>query len=58
MATIKINNLNATGSELFSDSETYLTDLTEEEMNMTHGGRMGITRHISSNFCRITARFW
>ncbi|MBW4570961.1 MAG: hypothetical protein KME31_23945 [Tolypothrix carrinoi HA7290-LM1] len=32
MATIKINNLNAAGSELFSDSESFLNDLTENEI--------------------------
>ena len=29
MATIKINNLSMTGSEFFSDSESYLDQLTE-----------------------------
>jgi lactobin A/cerein 7B family class IIb bacteriocin len=38
MATIKIHNLNAAGSELFNDSESYLNELTDEEMNMTNGG--------------------
>ncbi len=37
MATIKITNLYSTGSELFQDSETYLNDLTDEEMNSTGG---------------------
>jgi hypothetical protein len=56
MATIKINNLNTAGSDLFSDSESYLTELTEEETNLTQGGLL--TRYISSFFCRITARYW
>ncbi|WP_375473654.1 hypothetical protein [uncultured Nostoc sp.] len=29
MATIKIDNLSVTGSEFFSDSESYLDQLTE-----------------------------
>lgn len=29
MATIKIDNLSVTGSELFSDSESYLDQVTE-----------------------------
>ncbi|MEH2081622.1 MAG: hypothetical protein V7K89_16950 [Nostoc sp.] len=29
MSTIKIDNLSVTGSELFSDSESYLDHLTE-----------------------------
>ncbi|MEH1853588.1 MAG: class IIb bacteriocin, lactobin A/cerein 7B family [Nostoc sp.] len=38
MATIKINNLNAAGSDLLNDSESYLNALTDEEINMTNGG--------------------
>ena len=38
MATIKISDLHSAGSELFMDSESYLNELTHEEMNMTHGG--------------------
>ncbi|MEH1853587.1 MAG: hypothetical protein V7L11_18385 [Nostoc sp.] len=38
MATIKINNLNASGSELFSDHESYLSDLTDDEITLTQGG--------------------
>lgn len=37
LPTIKISNLNPTGSELFSDSENYLTELTDEELNLTGG---------------------
>jgi hypothetical protein len=38
MATIKIGNLNPVGSELFGDSESYLNELTDGELNMTNGG--------------------
>ena len=38
MATIKISDLHSAGSELFMDSESYLNELTNEELNMTHGG--------------------
>jgi len=38
MAAIKISDLHTPGSELFIDSESYLNELTHEEMNMTHGG--------------------
>ncbi|WP_138499833.1 hypothetical protein [Nostoc sp. PA-18-2419] len=38
MATIKINNLNASGSDLFNDSESFLNELTEDELNVTKGG--------------------
>lgn len=38
MATIQISNLRPTGSELFGDSESYLNELTNDELIMTHGG--------------------
>jgi len=38
MATIKISDLHSAGSELFMDSESYLNELTNEELNMAHGG--------------------
>lgn len=38
MAIIKINNLNTAGYDLFNDSESYLTELTDSELNMTQGG--------------------
>lgn len=38
MATIQISNLRPTGSELFGDSESYLNELTNDELTMTHGG--------------------
>ena len=38
MATIKISDLHSAGSELFMDSESYLNELTNEELNMAYGG--------------------
>jgi hypothetical protein len=38
MANIKIHNLNPTGSELFGDSETFLNELGEAELNSVEGG--------------------
>jgi hypothetical protein len=38
MAKLKINELKVTGSELFEDSETFLTELTNEEMVNAMGG--------------------
>jgi hypothetical protein len=38
MATIKIVDLNPVGSEFFADSESYLNELTDDELNMTQGG--------------------
>ena len=38
MANIVISDLRPAGSELFSDSESYLRDLKEQEMMYTAGG--------------------
>ncbi len=38
MATITIYNLHATGSDLFSDAESFLNELADEEANLTYGG--------------------
>ncbi|MEH2072416.1 MAG: hypothetical protein V7K47_30420 [Nostoc sp.] len=37
MATIKIHDLSPAGSELFQDSESFLNELTDEELTV-HGG--------------------
>ena len=37
MATIKISELNATGSDLFDDAETYLHELSERELRIQGG---------------------
>lgn len=39
MASIKINELQPAGYELFQDSESFLNDLNEQEMLATVGGR-------------------
>ncbi|RUS98526.1 hypothetical protein DSM106972_081550 [Dulcicalothrix desertica PCC 7102] len=38
MATISISNLRNSGAELLMDSESYLNELTETELNITKGG--------------------
>ena len=38
MANIVISDLRPAGSELFMDSESYLTDLTEDDCNRFIGG--------------------
>ena len=43
MATIYISNLPTTGANLFSDSETYLNELTETEINTVKGGTSHLT---------------
>ncbi|WP_019499241.1 hypothetical protein [Pseudanabaena sp. PCC 6802] len=41
MATIKINELNPAGSNLFNDSESFMADLTDEQISSTRGGCLG-----------------
>ncbi len=38
MANIKISNLHPTGVELFSDSESYLNDLNDQDIESINGG--------------------
>jgi hypothetical protein len=38
MSTIAISDIPSYGASLFSDSESYLTELTDEELNLAHGG--------------------
>jgi hypothetical protein len=39
MPTIKIDDLHPTGAELFSDSESYMNELGESELDLVMGGR-------------------
>lgn len=41
MSTIKISDLRPTGSELFSDSEGYMSDLGDNELGAINGGWSG-----------------
>ena len=38
MANIIISDLRPAGAELFGDSESFINELTDEDLNMTHGG--------------------
>jgi bacteriocin-like protein len=38
MATINISDLRPTGSELFSDSESYMNELSDSELETINGG--------------------
>ncbi len=42
MADIKISNLNPAGSDFFNDSESFMTELTDEQIKTTHGGSTAI----------------
>lgn len=38
MANIAISDLRPTGANLFQDSESFLNELSDVEINSTHGG--------------------
>lgn len=38
MATINISDLNPTGTELFSDSESFMNELVDGELQIINGG--------------------
>jgi hypothetical protein len=54
MAHVKLDNLagyDTTGSDLFSDSESFLQDLSENELDLQGGRAPRITARLSI-FCR------
>jgi hypothetical protein len=53
MATINIYDLRPTGSDLFSDSETFMNDLVNSELGEVSGG--GITQQITSRVLSAAA---
>jgi len=38
MSNISISDLPSTGSDLFSDSESYMSELDDSELNIINGG--------------------
>jgi hypothetical protein len=48
MADIKINDITITGAELFLDSETFLNDLGDDELNLRGGLEVASSR---SHYC-------
>ena len=52
MSTIKISDLHPTGSELFSDSESYMTELSDGNLEIINGG----VSPIISITARLSAR--
>ncbi len=51
MSELKFNNLQPSGSQLFADSESFLDDLSQDEIEVVHGGRH---RHRTINLATIT----
>ncbi len=48
MPNISISNLNPTGSDLFIDDESFMSDLTEQELNNISGGFYGIDQEFQT----------
>ncbi|NEQ83929.1 MAG: hypothetical protein F6K26_28225 [Moorea sp. SIO2I5] len=40
MANIKVNDIKPAGSELFGDSESFMQELSNDELNNLHGGKI------------------
>lgn len=60
MSNINISNLSPSGSELFHDSESYMTYLTDNEFESVHGGATMVFTApavISSKACITGAAF-
>lgn len=58
MATIKIEHLSITGSELFSDSESYLDQLSESDTLSIQGGTGYTSTTITITFTVTTRSFY
>lgn len=57
MAKITISNLPTSGNELFIDSESYLNELSDAELEMTKGGCFMHPRTILRTTSIITILF-
>lgn len=57
MANIAISNLNPAGSNLFSDSESYMTDVADIELEHVNGGIITLIFGILSGASTITIGF-
>ncbi|MEH1944192.1 MAG: hypothetical protein V7L01_28805 [Nostoc sp.] len=64
MATINIYDLRPTGSDLFSDSESYISELGDSELDIVNGGILTspvcaaiVSRIVSPRLTRQVARY-
>ena len=48
MASIKISDLRSAGSELFFDSESYMSDLADNEFDSVNGGTAAILYYVGA----------
>lgn len=51
MANIHISDLNSVGFELFSDSESYMMELSEDELGIQGGFAQKATVFVSTKLC-------
>ncbi len=61
MAIIKIKDLGAPGSALFSDSESYLNELTEDELDVSGGVQatsISVTVTVSYSYSWTWSKSW
>lgn len=49
MSKIKISSLHSPGSELFQDSETFLNELTDQELGMLQGSGKFVVTSVVTN---------
>lgn len=43
MSSIKVNDLSPAGSELFQDDESFMNELTNDELGSVQGGLLSLT---------------
>jgi hypothetical protein len=55
MASIKLYDLQPTGSELFADSESYMNELGDSELEIISGGLIPTTPTVSIVVSRVSA---
>lgn len=55
MSTIKISDLHPAGSDLFSDSESYMSELGDNELDIINGGAITTPVCISVSYSLIKA---
>lgn len=56
MTKIAINDLSPAGTDLFMDSESFLNELTDEQLNETQGGSiLSVAAIISTVGCMVVA---
>ena len=57
MANITISNLNPTDSDIFSNSESYMMDLSDKELDGTNGGWFGTAVGVAGLIVGIAGLF-